>query len=122
MAHAILPKATAQELWILGGLVDRAEGHGGWALPLEEESSFDVQSEVETDHEGDDGDDDGGAGAPQQQSCWHAFLFGLSALIAACESPLFTSAMLQESQLRWLSISTALTTRHGAETVVMVSA
>ena len=55
MALAVLPKATAQELWILGGLVDPAEGMGGRALPLEEDDSIEVQSEVETDH-----DDDGG--------------------------------------------------------------
>ena len=63
MARAVLPKATAQELWILGGLVDRAEGTVGRALPLEEDDTLEVLSEGETNHDDDD-DEDVGDGAP----------------------------------------------------------
>ena len=56
MARAVLPKATAQELWMLGGLVDRTDGEPGRALPLEEDDSIEVHSECRSDDDDDDGD------------------------------------------------------------------
>ena len=53
MARAVLPKATAQQMWVLEGVVDRAEAEAGRALPLEEDDSIEVDSASESD-EGDE--------------------------------------------------------------------
>ena len=39
MVRAVLPKPTAKQIWLLSSQVDRADGEGERALPLEEEDS-----------------------------------------------------------------------------------
>ena len=45
MARAVLPKATAQQLWLLSGQVDRDDGEVERALPLEEDETIEIVEE-----------------------------------------------------------------------------
>ena len=45
MARAVLPKATAQQLWMLSGLVDRDDRELERALPLEEDETIEIVEE-----------------------------------------------------------------------------
>ena len=57
MARAVLPRATAQELWLLAGQVDRDGEDARGLLPLEEDGDFDdLEDDGETGHEMDDGE------------------------------------------------------------------
>ena len=66
MTRAVLPNPLARAEWLLGGLIDRAPGHGGLA-PLDE-GDDDGDADTGTDTTIPDDDNEGIASLTSQQS------------------------------------------------------
>ena len=63
MTRAVLPRASAQQLWLMEGRVDREGGNDARAAPLNEDDEATERgttSVAGTDSETDDEEDDGG--------------------------------------------------------------
>ena len=59
MARAVLPSATAKQLWLLGSRADRSDPDGtDRAVPLEEDDTIKYSEEEEATDDGVDADEE----------------------------------------------------------------